>query len=178
MQLPRKVDIQMKYLSQRDNQIAPWGTCNCTCVAMCMAKAGIVGDGSLPQLEDQLTQKMLKEGWNRQNPYHLQHLFTWKKVPSMFDPKATVEQVKQHLASGKPCITHGWFTPSGHIIVLKGYDDAAYNGRGAWICHDPNGEWNADGYSHQQGAGESVLYSYQMIRETCQTGGQFWVHFC
>lgn len=178
MSLPKRANVQVPYFSQLDNRLEPYGTCNVTCVAMVMASKGIVGDGSMPQLEDQLTAKCYKEGWDRHSPADLQKLFAWKKVLSKFSYTATQAELKACLASGRPAILHGYFTRSGHIIVAKGYDDTAYNGTGAFICHDPNGEWNRTGYTHQAGAGKDVLYSYAMIRETCQTDGQFWVHFC
>ncbi len=177
MSLPSKAYVSVKHRSQLDNKYNPLGSCNVTCVAMTMSFFGIKGDNSEPQLEDQLYQKCLSAGWSRHDPYDLDKLFAWKAVPSIFTEKATVDQVKKHLASGKPCIFHGWFTRSGHIIECHGYDDSAYGGKGAFICHDPNGEWNASGYTFQEGAGVDVRYSYAMIKKICAADGDFWVHF-
>lgn len=171
-----KANLNVPYFSQLDNKLNPYGTCNTTCVAMAMAFRGIKGDGS-GQLEDQLTAKCNAEGWDRHSPWDLQKLFKWKKLKSEFDPKSNREKIKNHLKNG-PVIVHGYFTRSGHIILIKGFDDTAYNGRGAFVVNDPNGEWHADGYTYQEGAGNGALYSYAMIDRLCSPDGDFWAHYC
>lgn len=172
-----KVDLRVPFLSQLDNKFEPYGTCNVTSVAMVMRFYGIVGDGSQPQLEDQLYQKCVKEGWDRHNPAHLARLFFWKGLEDVFKTDATWDQARAHLGGGNPLIVHGYFTRSGHIIVIRGFDDAAYGGKGAFIVNDPNGEWAEGGYLHHSGAGNGALYSYPMMQRLCSPDGSLWLHF-
>lgn len=169
-----KKNLNVPYFSQLDNKYVPGGTCNVTSVAMCLAFFGIVGDGSERQLEDQLTQKCWAEQWDRHSPYDLAKLFAWKKIPHRFTERATFAEVKKHLDNGKPCIFHGWFTRSGHIVAVRGYDDSAYGGKGAFVLNDPAGEWHNWGYS---GSGEGVRYSYELINRLCCPDGNLWCHF-
>jgi predicted chitinase len=72
-------------------------------------------------------------------------------------------------------VTHGYFTSSGHIVCIVGY-----NSQGL-IIHDPYGKWTEGGYDRNDDSnpekGKAVVYDYAMIQRTCMTDGQFWVHF-
>ena len=173
-----RIDLEVPYLTQLDNLYEPLGTCNTTSVAMVMKYYGVKGDGSELQLEDQLTKRCWAKGLDRHSPTDLVKLFEWKKLNDRFTASASWDEVRQWLTDGNPCIVHGYFTRSGHIVVIRGFDDAAYNGRGAFIINDPNGEWNDWGYEHGQNKGKAVLYSYSMMQRLCSPDGQLWIHFC
>lgn len=172
------LDLNVPYLSQLDNLYEPNGTCNTTSVAMVMQYFGIQGDGSGLQLEDQLTKKCWTEGWDRHSPTDLVKLFKWKGIKDKFRSDASWPSIRKWLEAKKPCIVHGYFTRSGHIVVIRGYDDAAYDGRGAFIVNDPNGEWNAWGYDHGDGKGNGAFYSYALMNRLCSPDGELWCHFC
>jgi len=171
-----KVVLNVPYLSQRDNLYNPSGACNVTSVAMAMKWFGIVGDGSLPQLEDQLYVKASKEGWSRHHPWGIQKLFEWKGLVDRFDEQATVQKIRTHfLNRGGPVVIHGFFTRFGHIPVIIGFDDLAYNGRGAFVLHDPWGEYP---YYLNQGSGINVRYSYNLLTTSpVSPDGFIFAHF-
>lgn len=171
-----KIDLKVPYLSQLDNLIAPGGTCNVTSVAMVMRYYGLVGDGQ-GQLEDQLSRKCQAEGWDRHSPFDLARLFFWKGIEDKFDHLASWARARAHLETKNPLVCHGYFTRFGHIIVIRGFDDSAYSGRGAFIVNDPAGEWSEHGYLHHPGAGEGALYSYAMMNRLAAPDGQLWLHF-
>lgn len=173
------IDLPVPYLSQRDNEHRPGGTCNVTSVAMVMRFFGIVGDGH-GQLEDQLFRKMEREGWNRLDPYHLSRLFRWKGLRNRFNEYATWIDVRAHLAARNPVIVHGWFTqPSGHVVVIRGWDPE----RRQWIVNDPAGEWQ-DGPSpygnwRRAPAGNGSRFSEATMARLCGPfrDSSLWAHF-
>ncbi|MDY6807029.1 MAG: C39 family peptidase [Cyanobacteriota bacterium] len=194
---PAKVDLDVPYHSQLNNKIKPSGACNVTSVAMILKYYGI--DSRTPadiandvQLEDVLMQKTLE--WDSYYGYYggiktrhkpeflIRLLREWgdkygggNLQNSYFKEFASEEDIKQHLAKGNPVIIHGWFTSSGHIIVVKGYDD----NKGVWICNDPNGKWLGykGEYADTSVTGGSVRYSYANVRDVCHIGGGIWCHF-
>lgn len=164
------------YFSQRDNKFEPFGTCNVTSVAMVLHYFGIRGDGSHQQLEDQLFAKCQRHGWDYHAPYDLQKLITSYGFKDKFNPTSRWQDARLHIDAGLPLIAHGYFTRSGHIVTIVGYDDAAYGGAGAWVVNDPFGEWFEWGYNNT--SGKWLRYSYRMMREVCGDDGDLWLHFC
>jgi uncharacterized protein YvpB len=170
------VKLEVPYKSQRDNANNPDGSCNVTSLAMCLEFFGIAGQNSGMQLEDELYEYAINNNLSRHNPHDLAQIVGIYSAKDDFDSHATLDAVKGWLAAGNPIVTHGYFTSSGHIIVLIGYDDKGF------IVNDPYGEWYADGYDRNDpggnnAKGKALHYSYQMIANTCMTGGEFWVHF-
>jgi uncharacterized protein YvpB len=163
----RKLDVP--YRSQLDNRLNPTGSCNVTSVAMCLlylkAKFDKVGEE-----EDELYRYCENSGYDRHSPYDLAQVIRDYGRKDRFDETSTIEACKAHLNTRNPCIVHGWFTGSGHIIVLVGYDDKGF------IVHDPYGEWFSTGYRTDL-SGKFLHYSYNLIQKTCIPDGQFWVHF-
>lgn len=166
--------LNVPYFSQLDNRFDWWRTCNITCIAMCLAAYGIVGDGSQAQLEDQLyvyandPSRRLVIGL----PEDMKKIVEWK--PGCHDTMTrtgTMQTLIDALKAHHPCILHTYLTKSGHVIAPVGLDEE----RRVIYCHDPNGEWNATGYTHQPGAGKFVPYSYNLIQRVADIGGM-WIH--
>ncbi len=195
--LPPTVNLQVPYHSQINNLENPYGACNVTSIAMVLKFYGV--DSRTPedinndvQLEDVLYQKTLEwdaehgfDGANcsRHQPQFLIRLLReWAqkygdgKLQSSYFKNVTSEQdMKQHLAKENPVIVHGYFTNSGHIIVIKGYDEV----EGVWICNDPNGKWSGyqGGYADQSVSGADVRYSYSDLNAVWNVDGESWCHF-
>ena len=71
-------------------------------------------------------------------------------------------------------IVHGYFTKSGHIVVIRGYDDKGF------LVNDPYGEWFSHGYDNSR-SGKRLHYSYNLIARTCSPESQsnprnIWYH--
>lgn len=168
------------YLSQLDNLNNPYGSCNVTSCAMVLNHYGIKGSGR-GQLEDQLYRWLVDRGLSRHSPYDLERLINEVGAPynikDSFTSRATWDEVNAHIDSGKPIISHGYFTRFGHIIVVWSRNEQGY------IVHDPYGECC---YDHASGrtwyetnkSGEGLQYSYRMMRSLCGPDGDNWVHFC
>ncbi|KPQ32244.1 MAG: putative chitinase [Phormidium sp. OSCR] len=165
------VRLKVPFFTQLDNSNNPHGSCNVTSVAMCMAYFGHPSiNGSGVQLEDELYQFMLDRGLSRHSPTDLAQLLQLYGYQDDFQPDAKWQEVKAWLQQGKPCIVHGWFTASGHIVTIIGYCD-----RG-WLINDPYGKWTANGYdTNSSGAG--IVYGYQDMKDICGTDGDLWIHY-
>jgi GH24 family phage-related lysozyme (muramidase)/uncharacterized protein YvpB len=155
-----KKDLAVPYLSQLDNELNPYGSCNVTCVAMCLYYLGLpLRTGT--QLEDELYRKMEKLGKDRHNPYDLQFLIgTYPGFKDIFRANGTFRDIQTSIDAGNPVIVHGYFTNAGHIIVIRGYDDKGF------FVNDPYGEWFSSGYDNNR-SGERLHYSYNLIARTC-----------
>ena len=165
------VKLKVPYLSQLDNAIAPYATCNLTSVAMCLGYFGyptIDKDGT--QLEDKLSNYCFKNGIVRGEPLGLKRLIREWGYKDDFYADASWSAAKKWLEMGNPLIAHGWFTRSGHIIVICGYNDKG------WIVNDPFGEWYSQGYDTTV-SGEGLTYSYGMMERLCGSSSDLWLHF-
>ena len=160
--------LKVPYKSQLDNKNNPTGTCNVTSIAMCLAFYGV--EARYGQLEDELYEYAVAKGYNHKSPEDLAQIVREYGLQDTFKTNATIEEVKDWLATGKPAVFHGYFTDSGHIIVAVGFDKTGF------FVHDPYGEWFSTGYRTDL-SGECLHYSYRLIQETCIPDGNFWVHF-
>ena len=157
----RSVDLPVPYFKQLDNKYNPSGACNVTSVAMCLRYFGIVGDASEKQLEDQMYQRCIRNGWSRHTPEGLKKLI--ESYPGCKDDltrTGSLADIRKALDEGKPCIVHGYFTDFGHILVIRGYNDVDF------LINDPFGEWFPNGYRTEL-TGEKRKYSKRAIAACC-----------
>ncbi|MEA5414026.1 C39 family peptidase [Synechococcus sp. BA-132 BA5] len=152
--------LKVPHLSQLDNRQNPTGSCNVTCVAMCLIYLGMEHPPGI-QLEDVLYQKMEKLGWSRHDPHDLKALIdSYPGYKDIFRQNGGFKDIQTSIDAGNPVIIHGYFTKFGHIIVVCGYDDKGF------IVNDPNGEYFSSGYDRSR-SGENLHYSYGLIARTC-----------
>ena len=175
--------LNVPYHSQLNNRYNPSGSCNVTSAAMCIKyayrKAGRDNGWKTklsvdhPQLEDELYEVMLSKGWLRHSPYDIKKVINLYGVDSTFSMAGSHKNVVEHLNSGNPIITHGYFTAFGHIIVIVGYD----TDKRKYIIHDPYGEYFDRGYDTSR-SGEFLEISYELMWHKCICHeSQWWVHF-
>lgn len=175
--------LGVPYLSQLDNKLNPYGSCNVSSVAMVLTYFKFQCPVKGQQLEDYLYQYCQTNNLSRHSPTDLAELFNRMAerqqiyYRNKITTAASIEDIKRQIDNGFPVIVHGYFTGSGHIIVVRGYDDKAYEGRGALIVNDPYGEWFKSGYNTSN-SGEALKYSYQMIERCCAIEGtkSIWAH--
>lgn len=167
-------DLPVPYLCQLDNRFNPYGSCNVTCVAMCLYYLGYPRRPGM-QLEDELYQKLETMGRSRHDPYDLQFLIgTYPGFKDIFRVDGGFRDIQGSIDAGHPVIVHGYFTAFGHIIVIRGYDEKGF------IVNDPYGEWFSTGYDNSR-SGEALHYSYGLIARTCSPESQsnpanIWYH--
>jgi GH24 family phage-related lysozyme (muramidase)/uncharacterized protein YvpB len=166
--------LDVPYFSQLDNHCNPTGSCNVTCVAMALAYLGMPYSSGA-QLEDTLYRAMENLGWDRHDPNHLKALVeTFPGYKDIFRTNGRFQDIRTALDMGRPVIIHGYFTASGHIIVIRGYDASGF------IVNDPYGEYFQSGYDNRR-SGAGLHYSYGLIARTCSPESQqdpqnLWIH--
>lgn len=171
-----EIKLPVPYKSQRDNAYDPDISCNVTSIAMCLEYLKIPRRYSDGQFEDELYNYALDQELDRETGNGLAQIVRDYGAQDNFTETATIEQVKDWLANGNPAVVHGYFTQTGHIVALVGYDSTGF------IVHDPYGEWFEWGYERNEPGGNDekgkfLHYSYGMIKDTCIPDGNFWVHF-
>ncbi len=171
-----EIKLPVPYKSQRDNEINRDGSCKVTSIAMYLEALNIPRRHSEKPFEDELYNSALERGLERHVGAHLAQIVRDYRTKDNYSETATIEKIKDWLASSNPAVVHSYFTQSGHKIALVGYDSAGF------IVHDPYGEWFADGYDRNEPDGNDkkgkfLHYSYGMIKDTCLPDGAFWVHF-
>lgn len=167
---PDRIKLPVPYKSQLDNRQHPYGSCNTTSIAMCLAYFGIRGNNPYQQLEDELQDWLVARGLDRHEATHLAQAVEAYGARDRFKTNASINEVKEWLVQGNPAVIHGYFTSYGHIVSVVGYNSYGF------LVNDPYGEYWPHGYD-TSAAGAGLSYSYRMIQETCMGDGDFWVHF-
>lgn len=169
-------------MSQLDNDVdhdtGPWNECSYECMAMALGFYGFKGDGSR-QFGDYLERQYEATGRRRGSPVGMKdfmnELYGDHGIVAEFSFHASLQQVVDAIDSSRPVILHTDLTASGHVIAVNGYDLDSYRGKGALLCHDPNGEWFADGYRTSL-TGEDVPYSFDLCERLMGPSGGYWMH--
>ncbi|MGB3403632.1 MAG: C39 family peptidase [Microcoleaceae cyanobacterium] len=141
-----KVDLDVDYHSQLNNKNNPYGSCNVTSMSMLLKFYGVDSRTQADrdrnvQLEDVLYERTLD--WDAQYGMTTRHVpdYLMKLLrefgdkygngalqESYFNPTASEEDIKQHIANGNPVVVHGYFTNFGHIIVVNGNSSCRWGG--------------------------------------------------
>lgn len=174
---PAAVKLTVPYYDQLDNSEEPYGTCNVTSIAMCLAYLGAARKEPGRRFADELHDYCESHGLDRHSPDALAKVVEAYGCKDVFSTTASFQRVKEWLIQGNPVVVHGYFTASGHIVTIIGY-----NNRG-FIVNDPYGELMYTSYNPSASyydtyaSGAGLCYSYNMMYQTCCGGNQFWAHF-
>ena len=168
-----EMPLDIPYFNQYDNQISPGATCQNTSIAMVLKYYGWRGYPDLITSE-----------WGRhyaQAPVGLSQLVTRYGEPlriySTPHTNADISLLKNILDRGYPVIIHGYFTRSGHVVVVTGYNSNGY------YVNDPAGEWNQvfmGGYNGSYN-GKNVFYNRIPFESAISTSDGYsylpiWLH--
>ena len=140
IQVSDDADRDIDYFWQYDNAYDPGGTCGLTSAAM------VVSNGERP--DDLYVRYGKAQG---QSPEGLEALYVSEGFDADSGRSGTREELKAMLDDGLPVAVHGFWTASGHIAVLVGYDSLG------WIVNDPAGDFYL-GYGSSRG--ERVRYPF------------------
>ncbi|MCU0526800.1 MAG: C39 family peptidase [Elainella sp. Prado103] len=157
------VNYDVPYFSQEDNEIEPWRTCGATSAAMCLKYFDVPDLGAYPQYEDDVKKRFDKLGIDHGSPDGIRRLLEGLGLRDDLTLKAKLSDITRALDAGEICILHGYWTASGHILVIRGYNE-----KGDFYVNDPAGEWFYSGYRKNSAffpdnKGENKLYSRRLI---------------
>lgn len=160
------VNHKVPYFSQEDNEIEPWRTCGATSSAMCLKYFQVADLGSFPQYEDDVKKRFDRLGIDHGSPDGIKRLLEGLGLRDDLTLNASLSDITRSLDSGEICILHGFWTNSGHILVIRGY-----NNNGDFLVNDPAGEWFYSGYRKNSqfssdNKGENKIYSRKLISAT------------
>ena len=157
------VNHNVPYFSQCDNEIEPWRVSGATSTAMCLKYFQVADLGPLPQYEDDVKKRFDRLGIDHSSPDGIKRLLEGLGLRDDLTLKGSISDIIRSLDSGEICILHGFLTTSGHILVVRGYND-----NGDFFVNDPAGEWFYGGYRKNSQfspdhKGENKLSSRKLI---------------
>jgi len=88
--------------------------------------------------------------------------------------EGSIAQIKRHIDAGRPVVIHGYFTGSGHIMTVIGYNNTGL------VVHDPSGKWAGCfkcGYAGRTSTnGKNITYSYgALLGNVIGRDGDIWL---
>lgn len=171
------ISKQLPYYSQLENQNKPASTCRVTSLAMVTDFFGITQPSDAVRVPDQLYQcyGLLQDVPVLSGAFNQLALEAGSTARATGLTNGTFAQLQEHVSKGLPAIVHGWFTPSGHILVVTGYDGDYYT------VHDPYGKWDLTkfgGYDTSV-SGKNIRYPKAEFEHAINdngTGDDLWLH--
>jgi uncharacterized protein YvpB len=167
--LPKQIELNVPYFSQRDNPRFYWSTCNVTSIAMVMYYYGERSQWG-GQLEDELLQWCFNrygEGCQTDHTV-LAELIRAYGYKHSFSTTRRWSDIDNELINRRPVVIAGDFTATGHIATVIGYNSQGY------ILNDPWGD-ALTGYSYTEG--RRLVYPYGYMDRVCGPDGNVWAHF-
>ena len=168
-QLPKRIELNVPYFSQRDNPRFYWSTCNVTSIAMALYYHGERPRYSY-QLEDEMLQWILTRYGEGAQTSHavMTEMIRAYGYHSTFSTTRRWSEIDEEIAAGRPVVLAGDFTATGHIVTVIGYRPEGL------IVQDPWG--NAlTGYANTEG--RKLLYPNAYLNNVCGPNGNIWAHF-
>lgn len=136
-------------------------TCQAACIAMAVGDKNIAG----------IRSRLLAAG-NPGKPSVMSKIIkTYKNVNYILDENASLEKVCTWLKNGELLITHGWFTNSGHVIILDGLAQNPATKGYSYDVKDPWSEFDGPSWSYKKSSKFfDGFYSEYIIYAACVAG--------
>lgn len=166
-----KTSLKTDYYYQLNNNYQPYTSCFLSCVAM------LLSFYKVKVTPDELYNKCLDLGYDRFSHQDIAAILESYGVNYTPKTNGTFKEIKDTLKKA-PVILGTFLTEGTHIVLLTGFDDEAYDERGAFVVNDPYGEFSHNGYIHTPTAGKETLYSYSLIKQVGapEGDGNYWIH--
>ena len=144
-----------------------------TSLGMCLKWAGHNVPGPYAGVPDNLLHYCDQNGLDRHDLGVIRNVAQHFGLKDNASYKGTWPDIKKHLSTLNPVIVQGNFTPSGHVIVVTGFNEET----GEWYCFDPAGNW-LKGYSGPNWqSGDGVWYPGAKFKPAAAPDGMVWAHF-
>lgn len=147
--------LKQIYLSQYNNRIAPESSCAMTSVAMALR---ILGKNVTADQLSQTYGYKFAQDTSGMTSIAKRHGFSGRFLVSE-------EAIKEQLRMGNPVVLQTYFTYSGHVVLIVGYNEKGF------VFHDPAGKWlETRGQYNSQASGALVTYDYKTVRNLEDNG--------
>jgi hypothetical protein len=136
---PEPPQQSVPFYSQLENSYQPHATCSVTSLAMVSDYFGLTDPQALgKRTPDYLYERfgLLQDVPSLAWGFNTLAQEAGASVRDTGYTNGTITQLRDLAAQGLPTIVHGWFTNSGHIMVVTGFDGEYYT------VQDPYGKWN------------------------------------
>ena len=152
-----KAKIKALKLSQPDAS-----TCQAACIAMAVRD---------PDIKD-IRRRLLKIGAAGDPAVMARVIREYEGVAYTYTSNASLNEVYQWLKAGELLITHGWFTGSGHVIILDGLMRDDRNDQYLINVADPWSEFSAPAWKYPASGVKFYdgFYSEPCIYAACVAG--------
>lgn len=148
----------LNYVSQPDSR---------TCQSACIAK--VLGTADVEGIRAELEAIGVPGDPSVMGQYLKPHVQSYKFVES-----GSLIDAKDALDNGCVVITHGWFTPSGHVICLVGHEPDPNTLSYRFIVDDPFAEFSfPDAQYISDRSGDNVRYSSYGMYAYCVTSQSY-----
>jgi GH24 family phage-related lysozyme (muramidase) len=155
--------IKTMYVQQPNNQF-----CQAACIAMVLGVTDV----------DAIHHELVVNGKTAGDPAVMGDYLKPRVESYQFLVDGSLNDARKALDEGYVVITHGWFTPAGHVILLIGHEADPDTFSFRFIVHDPWAEYNFPRGDHDDDkSGEGVRYSSYGIYATC-VGSADYNHAC
>ncbi|MEO2279133.1 C39 family peptidase [Pseudoalteromonas pernae] len=177
---PNALSNDVVYYNQYENIEQGWRACGITSIAMMLDHFSV----PVPKDPESRTPDYVFSRFGiRQQPEELAAIFNvlarqaGVSVRDHFYENGSITQLREHLKSGHPAMVHGWFTESGHILIVTNFDGAYYT------VNDPAGKWNLGKHSQgrysQTESGQKIKYPASEFEHAINDNGRgndLWLH--
>lgn len=145
-----RTKVEALNLSQPDSQ-----TCQAACIGMAVGDRDIRG----------IRMNLQRLGTAGSPSVMASVIREYSGVNYSYEANATLAQARQWLQTGELLITHGWFTPSGHVLVLDGCTSDRFD------VKDPWSQFNEETFRYDLGSKFfDGYYSDLLMYATCVAG--------
>lgn len=139
-----------------------------TCQSACVAQMLGLGEDEVNKVRFDLEQ-LGQPG----DPY-IMGKYLKDRVPYYnFREDASINDLTSLMRQGYKCITHGWFTPSGHVISVMGVAPDHKTLGKTFLVDDPWQEFDFPSGEYTDRTGNNVFYSSYGIYAYCVAGSSY-----
>lgn len=128
-----------------------------TCQSAAIAK--VFGTLDVAWVRGELDKIAAKRGSIAGDPFVMSEFMKGSISSYLFDDNATLNDIRRALDDGAVVITHGWFTRSGHVLTIVGYEPDPNTLSYRFIVDDPWYEFDFPMWRYSTRSGDNVRYS-------------------
>jgi hypothetical protein len=139
--------------------------------ASCAQMLGLSTEADVRKVREELLAIAKKRGTLAGDPRVMQAFLEPRVTEYKLNLNASLEDARKALDEGYKLITHGYFTGSGHVISIVGWEPSVSNLNRRFIVDDPWCEFDFPNWRYQHNkTGNNVRYSFHGMYAACVVG--------